>query len=66
MRLNFGNDTELYLVAEALGCEITDLHVAVATVGDKLGDVVRYIRKRQSCTTTDSFEIEDSAPPMAA
>ena len=61
MQLNFGNDTELYLLAEALECEIMDLHVAVATVGDRLDDVVRYIRKRQSCSTTDSFEIGDGA-----
>ena len=59
MRLNFENDTELYLIAEALGCEITDLHVAVATVGDKLDDVVRYIRKRQCSDAASPFEIEN-------
>lgn len=45
MRLNLGNETELYLVAAELRCQITDLYVAVASVGDKLEDVARFLAK---------------------
>ena len=49
MRLNLGNETELYMLAAALQCHLTDLYVAVANVGDKLEDVTRYLAKtRQS------------------
>jgi hypothetical protein len=59
MRLNFGNDTELYLLAEALGCEITDLYIAVATVGDRVDDVIRHIRKRHSALAEPHIESND-------
>lgn len=45
MRLNLGNETELYMVAADLGCRIADLYVAVAFVGDKLEDVARFLAK---------------------
>lgn len=46
MRLNLGNETELYLLAADLRCCITDLYVAVASVGDKLEDVKRFVAKK--------------------
>lgn len=45
MRLNLGNETELYMVAAELGCHIADLYVAVAFVGDKFEDVARFVAK---------------------
>jgi hypothetical protein len=45
MRLNLGNETELYMVAADLECEVRDLYVAVAMVGDKLDDVRRFLAR---------------------
>jgi hypothetical protein len=45
MRLDLRNETELYMLADALGCELVDLYIAVAMVGDKLEDVTNYLRK---------------------
>ena len=45
MRLNLGNRTELDVLAEAFDCELVDLYIAVAMVGDKLEDVTKYLRK---------------------
>ena len=61
MRLNLGNETELYMVAADLRCHITDLYVAVATVGDRLEDVARFIAK------TAAAKVEEAAAmPFAA
>lgn len=61
MRLNLGNETELYLVAADLGCRIADLYVAVAFVGDKLEDVARFLAK-----TAQQMTEEQSRLPAAA
>jgi hypothetical protein len=45
MRVNLGNETELYMLAAALDCDIVDLYIAVAMVGDKLEAVTKYLEK---------------------
>jgi hypothetical protein len=45
VRLDLGNRTELDLLAEAFNCELVDLYIAVAMVGDKLEDVTKYLMK---------------------
>jgi len=49
------------MVAAHLHCRITDLYVAVATVGDKLEDVARFIAK----TVPETTEEETGLPAAA-
>ena len=42
-RLNLGDDYDVYVLCAALSCYRTDIYTAVSMVGDKIGDIRRYL-----------------------
>ena len=44
-RLNLGDDYDVYVLCAALSCYRTDIYTAVSMVGDKIGDIRRYLEK---------------------
>jgi Protein of unknown function (DUF3606) len=44
-RPNLGDDYDVYVLCAALSCYRTDIYTAVSMVGDKIGDIRRYLEK---------------------
>lgn len=64
-RLDLADRHEIEMLCAALNCRLTDVYVAVANVGDALGDVRRFITRtleRRQIVRDDP--VCDSLPPL--